>query len=202
MATMPRTVDHAQRRTELTAAMWRVVDRGQLEPVTVRDIAAEAGVSVGMVQHYFPSKEELLLFAQQQLRAEFEARLSRKVAALSQPADRLEVLKLFMMERLPLSRKQRTRGRVLLAWLTQVSWRPESDGLVATEQRRACASMAEALRSGQDDGRVLDSLDSDAAAYGLFALNEGLCAGLLNGLHTPASARRVMEAHLALLIPA
>lgn len=195
---MPKVVDQEERRRELTAALWRIVDRGVLTPVGIRDIAAAAGVSVGLVQHYFPSKEDLLRHAQAELQEDFDRRFQMKIAGLANPSP--EVLRIFMFERLPLSKRDRTRGRMLLAWLTQVSWRPEWDGQVAALQRSACEAMTEALRVGQTQGRVAGSVDPVSAAYGLFALNEGLCAGLLNGLHTPAEAKQIMEYHLEGLI--
>ena len=57
---MPRKVDHAERRRELLEALWRVVERAGLAAVSYRDVAAEAGVSVRLVQYYFPTKAELL----------------------------------------------------------------------------------------------------------------------------------------------
>jgi TetR/AcrR family transcriptional repressor of bet genes len=199
IGTMPKIVDHDQRRQELRDALWRLVDRGELAPVTIRELAAEAGVSVGLVQHYFPTKEELLLFAQRELQEDFDERFERRVRGLASPS--IEVLKIFLYERLPLSSRQRRRGRVLLAWLTQVAWGPDNDGEVAAGQRQAVKALAGALRLGQFEGRVPSELDPENAGYGLFALSEGLCAGLLNGLLSPATAVRVLEEQLRLIIP-
>jgi len=43
-----------------------VADEG-LEAVSVRTVAAEARVSIGTVQHYFPTKDAMLLHAQAQV---------------------------------------------------------------------------------------------------------------------------------------
>ncbi|MET1004682.1 MAG: TetR family transcriptional regulator C-terminal domain-containing protein [Propionibacteriaceae bacterium] len=64
---MPKVVDVEQKRTELAFAAWAVIaDRG-LSAVTFRAVAAEAGVSLGAVQHYFATKEALLLYACQRM---------------------------------------------------------------------------------------------------------------------------------------
>ena len=60
---MPKIVDHEQRRTEIAEALWRVVARQGLEGATIRAVAAEAGWSRGIVEHYFDNKEELLAFS-------------------------------------------------------------------------------------------------------------------------------------------
>jgi AcrR family transcriptional regulator len=60
---MPRLVDHAQRRHQLAAAACAVVARAGLAGLTMRDVAAEARCTTGMVTHYFDDKRQLLLAA-------------------------------------------------------------------------------------------------------------------------------------------
>lgn len=60
---MPKIVDHGQQRECFAAAVIRLVARGGLEGMTMRAVAAEAGLSYGSLFHYFPSKDELLMEA-------------------------------------------------------------------------------------------------------------------------------------------
>lgn len=57
---MPKVVDHEQRRTEITHALWEVISVRGIEGVTYQSVAQAAGVSIGRVQHYFASKDELV----------------------------------------------------------------------------------------------------------------------------------------------
>ena len=57
---MPRIVDHASRRTEIVHALWAVIHEKGLDSVSFRAVAEAAGVSIGRIQHYFTSKEELI----------------------------------------------------------------------------------------------------------------------------------------------
>ena len=58
---MPRHADHDARRRQLAdAALHVALDQG-LDRVSVPRIAAQAGVSVGLVQHYFPAKAALVV---------------------------------------------------------------------------------------------------------------------------------------------
>ena len=50
---MPKKVDRQERRTRIADALMRVAADQGLEAVSLRHVAAEAGVSAGMVQHYF-----------------------------------------------------------------------------------------------------------------------------------------------------
>ena len=57
---MPRIVDHAARRTEIVYALWAVIHEKGLDSVSFRAVAEAAGVSIGRIQHYFASKDELI----------------------------------------------------------------------------------------------------------------------------------------------
>ena len=50
---MPRRVDHEARRRQITDAVVRLTVKGGLPAATFREVAAEAGVSVRLVQYYF-----------------------------------------------------------------------------------------------------------------------------------------------------
>jgi AcrR family transcriptional regulator len=201
---MPRTTDHDLRRRQLADAVWRIADRQGLVgrglgAVTIREVAAEAGVSVGMVQHYFATKDEMLQFAIDGLQEQVGAELRRKLGALGSSPDPMAVIRILLLARLPLTRRQRARGQIALSWLVNVGWRPEDQDAVIEGQRRFCRALVDQLVVAQQLGRVARSVDTDAAAFGLYALSEGLAAELLSGLHRRSSAVRVLEDHLRLL---
>lgn len=50
-----------QRRREIVAAAVRCLAKGGVGAFTVSEICAEAGISHGLINHYFPSKENLLV---------------------------------------------------------------------------------------------------------------------------------------------
>lgn len=50
-----------QRRTQIIAATSEVIIRNGVDGARLKDIADEAGVSLGMVQHYFRHREELVV---------------------------------------------------------------------------------------------------------------------------------------------
>lgn len=62
------------RRQEILLAARRCLARGGMYGFTVAEIATEAGISNGLIGHYFPSKDELLA-------ATYEAEAERLVAA-------------------------------------------------------------------------------------------------------------------------
>jgi AcrR family transcriptional regulator len=54
-----RTDDPDGRRAELLAAAARAIARHGFDRLRLRDVADEAGVSIGMLQHYFATREQL-----------------------------------------------------------------------------------------------------------------------------------------------
>ncbi|MBB2481975.1 TetR/AcrR family transcriptional regulator [Bacillus sp. APMAM] len=60
---MPKIVDHDLRKKQIAEASWRVILKQGMEGATVRNIANEAGLSLGALRHYFSTQDELLEFA-------------------------------------------------------------------------------------------------------------------------------------------
>ena len=166
----------------------RVAAEHGLEAVSLRHVAAEAGVSAGMVQHYFRTKDEMMVFALDVVRDRGTARVNAAVAALGpSPAPRL-LLRTLLTALLPLDDETRADGRVALAFLAYTAVRPAT---------------APALREGTQQmlGFVTSLLPGGdpARAAGVLALMEGLGMYLLGGQYTPAQALTALDTHLDLL---
>ena len=61
MTTMARPKEQTARRAELVAAAGRAVVRRGVRGLRVKDVAAEAGISAGLVSYYFPDLDDLLV---------------------------------------------------------------------------------------------------------------------------------------------
>lgn len=108
---MPKIVDFDERRLELADATARLIARGGLGAATMRDVAAEAGLTTGSVTHYFVDKRELLLFT-------FNASLERRRARRDTPslASPDEVLRASLFAALPLNDDRRRHWMVTIAF--------------------------------------------------------------------------------------
>src|ERR1700748_1736428 len=78
---MPKVVDHEQRRQQIAAALLRVAAVRGLHQTGLREVAAEAGLSVRLIQYYFGTKEQLLLYATQYLAPQLSDRVRARIAA-------------------------------------------------------------------------------------------------------------------------
>ena len=86
---MPKRVDHQERRRQIADALLRTAAVRGLHAAGMREVAAEAGVSLRLVQYYFGTKEELLLAAMQHLAARFSARAVARFKEVSGSGGRL-----------------------------------------------------------------------------------------------------------------
>jgi AcrR family transcriptional regulator len=71
----------AQRREQLILAVLSLIARKGVRASTVRDIAQEAGVTQGLIRHYFGSKESLVAAA-------YDYHMSRMTDAVWQASDK------------------------------------------------------------------------------------------------------------------
>ncbi|HEX6355048.1 TetR/AcrR family transcriptional regulator [Actinophytocola sp.] len=195
---MPKKVDHFSRRASIAAAVWQLMARGGLEAVSMRHVAAGAGMSLGQVQHYFPTKDELLAFAYE-LVAEQVAGRVRAPEAL-EPTDEeprpRDVLRDALTELLPLDEDRELEAQITVAFLTRAAVAPE----LATRLRKAHAQLqdliADQLRRGQRRGVVPLHLEPGREARTLLSFVDGLTAHVLVGHHTPEDAEQAFDDYL------
>lgn len=113
---MPRLVDHQVRRREITTAVRNVMARGGLDAATFQSVAAEAGISVRLVQYYFGTKREFLLATHRAVLDDAAIRFGKRVAALGEDAAPRDSLRIILTELLPLDDARRQDTIVLDAF--------------------------------------------------------------------------------------
>ncbi|MCW3842095.1 TetR family transcriptional regulator C-terminal domain-containing protein [Micromonospora yasonensis] len=196
---MPKRVDHGERRALIADALMRVAAEHGLEAVSLRHVAAEAGVSPGMVQHYFRTKDEMMTFALAVVREHSEARVTRAAAALGDhPAPRT-LLRTMLVELLPLDEARRADGRVALAFLAYTAVRPSVAAALHQGTAALLDFLARQIRAAQATRPIDQRVDPDRAAVGLLAVMEGLGIYLLGGHYPAETALAALDSHLDLI---
>jgi AcrR family transcriptional regulator len=191
---VPRIVEPSTRRTDVAEAVWRVVRRDGLEGASVRAVAAEAGLSMGSLRHYFPSQSELHVFAMQQVTDRIRARVEALPATRDPRRRAIGVLD----EMLPLDADRRAESEVWLAFTARAMVDPALRALRDAGWdllREVCVNL---VRRFADAGVLAPHLDVDTEAARLHALVDGL---LVHGVLRPARAdpstlRQVLARHL------
>ncbi|RFU19102.1 TetR/AcrR family transcriptional regulator [Geodermatophilus marinus] len=187
---MARRVDRHERRELLADALMRLAAARGLEAVSLRHVAAEAGVSTGMVQHYFRTKDEMMTFAL----GTVMDRVRRRSQGASTPATPRELVRELLLQVLPLDETRRLENHVVLAFLAYAAVKPS----LATGLREAAAEMR-AFLAHQVRTAGVDGVDPDRAAAGLLALVDGLGLQVLSQRYAEDDAVAALDAQLALL---
>lgn len=201
---MPKRVDHAERRRLIAEAVFTVISGRGYDAVSLRDVAAAAGVSMGSVQHYFRTKNDMLLFAlgytRDRVFARFAAEAPGLTALESGPAgSRREAILIGARMMLPLDEPGRQEACVNVAFFAAATVTPALAELLREQYERMLGFSKAQLRAAAEAGELVAGLDLDRTATGLFFLVQGLAAPLLIGTFTPDEALAIIEAQLDLI---
>lgn len=192
---MPKRVDHEERRRSIAAAVRRIAaDRG-LEGVSLGEVAAEAGISKGLVQHYFPSKDAMLRYATATLREQVEDRVVPEFVP-GLPGLRATVVAL-----LPQDEASRTEAMVANAFLSRALKDPEIAERFRAGHAELRAAVASMVTAAQAEGDLSPGLEPLVEADLLVALIAGLSDAVLLGHRTLAEAEALIDHHLSRLAP-
>jgi AcrR family transcriptional regulator len=110
---MPKIVDHEERRAEVLEATWRVIATLGLDAATVRQIAKEAGVSSGVLAHYFTDKDDILVQAH---RLAYD-RVFRRVEEKIGRSTGIEALRATLYETLPMDENRRIEAVIDISYI-------------------------------------------------------------------------------------
>ena len=203
---MPRRVDHEERRRQIADALLRVAATRGLHATGMREVAAEAGVSLRLVQYYFGTKEELLLFATQQLAAQFSARAMARIKGLRQgdgPARPRDIIATILTEALPADDERRTFTIIYTAYLALSLTDPALAITPLVRNSGAVSDVVAAqLRAAQAAGDTPAHLDPDLEAISLMTMSAGLGTSVIGGQSSAGQAQAVIDYHLRRLFPA
>lgn len=193
---MPRQVDHAVRRRQIAEAVWRLAISGGLEQVTLRQVAAEAGVSARLLQYYFGTRDQLLLGALEILNADAEQQARDRLALLGEDPGLRAIVRGVLLEMLPLDEERRRRHVVYAAYFVRFLTEPALAAVAHAAPPALADLVADLLTRGQELHEVSRQIDAGSEAIFLTAGAEGLQTRLLLGQLTPDRAVTLIDIQL------
>ncbi|MFI5952416.1 TetR/AcrR family transcriptional regulator [Cryptosporangium sp. NPDC051539] len=193
---MPKRVDHQQRRREIADALLRVVGVHGLHGMSLREVASEAGVSLRLVQYYFPSKEQLLLFTAAYLNRRLAEEATARVEEAG-PSPRT-VIEATLAALLPTDPDTRRFHLAHAAFAVLAM----TDSTIAAQAVLAGPDAREELLVQQLRMVLRPPSDPRAEAVGLLAMSSGLATSVLGGSRSVEEALGVLRNHLDRLLPA
>jgi len=189
----PAPVDHDVRRDRLSAVLLEVVAEGGLEAASIRAIAARAGVAIGTVQHYFPTKDAMLRHAYRRIGADLGARAEERAEAATTPKGAIRAV---LIELLPLDARRADAVRISIAFAARAMHAPD----LAEELRDDLAELHDGMTELY---RLAGAADPEREARLAVAVVGGLSEPLLfgGGVYTPDDAVAALDAHLDRALP-
>lgn len=183
-------------------AVRKCVAESGLHGATVRAVAAKAGVSTGILNYYFESREQLI---EETLQDANEQVLKTISEATIRPENALARLQILVNSALPLSAEDR---EINIFWVDYWAEALHSKRLREAQMEHNSlwwASIEDTIREGQKSGYFRKDADARSAARTISALIDGLTVHtMLDERTTPAhDTRRIVMDYIAIaLLPA
>ncbi|MEC0127580.1 TetR/AcrR family transcriptional regulator [Paenibacillus pabuli] len=197
---MPKIVDHEKQRIIVADAAIRVIRNNGLDHATVRNIAKEAGLSVGSMRHYFSTQAELFAFCMNL----FAGRVQQRVEALQMTDSVLPNMKQLLLQFLPLDEDRKMEMEVWFSFSAKVLVYPELQKLSDQMHQGMFRAAQFVIQELQKQGMPRKGMDAEIETERLYALVDGLAIHMLMQPErlTVQKVENVIEQHLSMLCQA
>lgn len=195
---MPRLVDHDQRRAEIIDAMWDVVDAQGAAAVSVRTVAAAAGMSKTNISHYFPTIGQLV--------GQAVAQTVSGVAAQAEKLDldncTVDIATQALLVLIPTTAIRRRQADVWLMLLSRHDDDPSLQPVLRELNSAVRAGISTLLQALADNGLIDGSRDIEEESAVLHAVVDGLSLQTLadRKFMPVATVKRIVGRHLEQLV--
>jgi AcrR family transcriptional regulator len=196
---VPKRVDHGERRDQIARALWRVATVDGLRAATLRRIAAEAGISMNLVQYYFPAKDQMIHYGLHRLIELASGRLRAELAEVLPTGDPRLILRACLLGLLPITEQGRLLSAVYTAYLSYALADEDIRALMTRVPRDLAGQLVPVLDTARRSGGVPDSVDPEREIDALLAMATGLASGMLLGTYHAGEAVSMVDYRLTAL---
>lgn len=196
---MPKKVDHDERRGAIAEALLRLASTDGLEAVSLRNVAAEAGISMGAVQHYFANKDDMLHFALEYSAKQRERRIVEALSSTGVVPTTREILRAIALEVLPLTDRSRAERLVGIAFFVRAAHDPRLAAAITEGMPQVVSYIAELLTQAGLDGRLVEGVDPYQEALVYWSVVDSQASSAILGERTVDEAIATVDYHLSRL---
>lgn len=189
---MPKKVDLTKRKNQIAAATWQVILSKGIDKTSIQNIANESKMSIGLIQHYFSSKEKIIHYAMNLVLNQIEERA--KVRALNFQGTKEETLRRLMKFLIPTEPEEFTEAKVWISFLGQSFSNPNLQELQKKMDRYSRKMVEMIINMMTDLGYLDKEEENQLESEILYAFIDGLI------MHTLQSPERYTEEKLDQLI--
>lgn len=190
---MPRLVNHAEQHERILSALWEVVEESGADAVSVRTVAAHAGMSKSSLAHYFPSVGDLVAAAIEQVMDNSQRQLQRLDLADPSPETLVKALSVAVPD-------TPARRRQAQLWLhLAADHAGDHRQTLHRLNERVADSISAGLQDWQGRGRLQPGRSVDVETARLHALIDGLSLQVVTEPQrmTSARVRQILTQHVA-----
>ncbi len=199
---VPKVVDQEARRRDIAEAVFRVIGDSGMEGASLRDVADEAGVSMGTIQHYFGSKDKMLLFALGHLQQRAGLRFAAHLTRLPNPTTRHH-LRAILRVLLPTDKQSRQEATVNIAFFSVANSNRRYREILRDGYSQLLALVQRQLVVAEKDGELGPGTDTERESANLFYATQGLIGPVLLGILSGDQALAILDHQLdRLFLPA
>ncbi len=194
---MPKIVDHDERRRIIVEALWRVVARDGAHEVSVRHVAAEAGMPKSSIGHYVGTMPQLMGLAVDQLvqeNTDFIVSLDLLDLDAGKATEVLYAL-------VPVSERRRHMSGVWMLLAAQAGADPEFAGVLHRLNASVSDGLADLLGGMRQRGLLDSSRNIDIEVRRIQALIDGLALQCMSDpvLRSESDVRVILRDEVARL---
>ena len=193
-------IDHDSRRHEIAHAVWRIVLRDGVSAVSIRDVAAEAGLAVGSVRHVFGTKAELLEYSMALVHERTRERVTKHFSA----TDPRKCAEAVLAELIPLDDQRRMEMAVNMAVVAESPSHPALRRVALDAQQAVAEACAAVLTRLHHEKLIRPDADLGYETVRLHALVDGLALHALTADAKDLRPKKILgllRAHLSALEP-
>ncbi|TWT25869.1 TetR/AcrR family transcriptional regulator [Planomicrobium sp. CPCC 101110] len=185
---MPKLIDLENRKAEIAKATWKIMLEKGVAGASVRNIAEEAGLSLGSLRHCFHSQEELMAYVKGLASERIMQKVDRIFSGDQPPKEKILLVLLAL---LPSTGELEHETRVRIVFKTGVFEEKGKDDVYL------------AVKNALSNLRLLNlmkkDLDTTIETERLYALINGLGLESLRQPNTQAKAKEIISYHLSSL---
>ncbi|WP_033543766.1 TetR/AcrR family transcriptional regulator [Planococcus sp. CAU13] len=189
---MPKLIDHDVKRLDIAQATWKILIKEGAGGASVRNIAKEAGITLGALRYYFTSQEELMAFTEELVHEKITEKAAEHFMADLAPHEKILDLLLGLLPQ-PQEELSASKARLIFKLQPKNTDKPYDTGR---------DSVYQAVKSVMSNLVMLNLLKKDTdlslETDRLYALMDGLAMeGMLRGTgYNPYKAKNIIKTHL------
>ena len=158
------------RKRQITRAAYEIIAEKGYNNFTMMDIAKRAGVSSGLIHHYFKDKENMLVTLLREMQQNIRQSLEQSIEKVADPREKLDI---FMDQAFGLVENEKEYIYITFDFLTQIKFNERMQRILSKLYRGYRETIVMILKEGKDTG-IFNEVDENYVATVFVSLLLGL----------------------------